>query len=97
MDKESLGTLAINQRMLVRDTFRCHVSNTAKLSLASKRTKMAAIPSGCTKVLQPANVSWNEPFKHAYCQLYDAWVAEGDYVRTAAESLRTPPPDLIVS
>jgi hypothetical protein len=91
------GTLAFNQRMLAWDTFRCHVSNTAKLSLAAKRTIMAAIPGGCTKVLQPADVSWNGPFKHAYRQLYDAWMAEGDHERTAAGNLRAPPRDLIVS
>ncbi len=58
---------------------------------------MAAIPGGCTKVLQPADVSWNGPFKHAYRQLYDAWMAEGDHERTAAGNLRAPPRDLIVS
>ena len=51
---------------------------------------------GCTKVVQPANVSWNAPFKVAYLDLYSQWMAGGDQERTPAGNMRAPPKPLMV-
>ena len=45
-----------------------------------KQTKsyMCLIPGGLTSQLQPADLSWNKPFKTAYRELYNEWMASGE-------------------
>ena len=69
----------------------------AKLLLTAARIKIAAIPRGCTKLLQPADVSWNGPIKVAYHQLYDHCVAEGKHTETAGENMRALLRDPVIS
>ena len=45
--------------------------NTHVTSLGSD---MVIIPGGLTSQVQPADVSWNKPFKAAYRELYNKWV-----------------------
>ncbi len=40
--------------------------------------------------LQPADVSWNKPFKAAYCELYNQWMSSGNKSYTAAGNMRAP-------
>ena len=51
---------------------------------------LAIIPGGLTSQVQPADVSWNKPFKSAYRELYDKWMAEGDKSFTASGNLKAP-------
>ena len=53
-------------------------------------TDLAIIPGGLTSQVQPADVSWNKPFKSAYRELYSKWMAEGEKSFTAAGNLRAP-------
>ena len=53
-------------------------------------TDLAIIPGGLTSQVQPADVSWNKPFKSAYWELYSKWMAEGEKSFTAAGNLRAP-------
>lgn len=48
------------------------------------------IPGGLTKHLQPADVSWNKPFKQAYRTKYEEWLTSGDKTYTAAGNMRAP-------
>ena len=40
--------------------------------------------------LQPADVSWNKPFKSAYRELYNQWMASGKQSLTPAGNVRPP-------
>lgn len=61
--KDVIGTQAGKKTLLVWDTCTSHTSkktcDTAKLC----DTEVIYIPDGCTGLVQPADVSWNEPFK----------------------------------
>ena len=58
--------------------------------MQNTNTIMAVVPGGCTKLVQPADVSWNAPFKAAYRKLYDTWLASGTMERTRSGHLRAP-------
>eukprot|EP00731_Ephydatia_muelleri_P005747 Em0002g1923a len=87
------------KRMLVWDTFKCHFTSSVKSLLEESNTDIVAVPGGCTKILQPADVSWNAPFKARYRDLYTAWMSAQNHERTKAGNLRAPskalmsPPD----
>ena len=74
--KKCWGALAFGKRMLVWDSFKCHVADETRSTVKKLNTVMAVIPGGCTKFLQPADVSWNAPFKAAYLELYEAWLMD---------------------
>ena len=46
-----------------------------KTHVSKLNTDMCLIPGGLTTQLQPADVSWNKPFKTAYRKLYNEWMA----------------------
>ena len=49
--------------MLVLDSYyyKCHISASIKKAVQNTNTIMAVVPGGCTKLVQPADVSWNAP------------------------------------
>ena len=75
-----------NKRMLVWDSYKCHISASMKKAVQNTNTVMAVVPGGCTKLVQPADVS----FKAAYRKLYDTWLASGSMERTRGGNLRAP-------
>jgi hypothetical protein len=48
------GSLALGRRMLVWDSYRCHLANEVKQCLKAANAILACIPGGCKKFLQPA-------------------------------------------
>ena len=74
--KQCWGTFSFARRMLVWDSFRGHLTEDVKKTLKSTKTLACVIPGGCTKLVQPADVSWNMPFKTLYTELYETWLAE---------------------
>ena len=52
-------------------------------------TDVSVIPGGLTSYFQPANVSWNKPFKTAYIYKYK-WLATGSKSYTGAGNMRAP-------
>ena len=42
--------------------------------LKKAKTTVSCIPGGCTKLVQPADVSWNQPFKASYREMYEEWL-----------------------
>lgn len=57
-----------------------------------KRAKsdVSIIPGGLTRLVQPADVSWNKPFKEAYKELYNEWMVSGEKSYTPAGNVRAP-------
>ena len=72
------------RRVLVWDSYRCHITDQVEDALLERSTGVIVVPGGCTKVLQPADVSLNAPFKSRYREHYDHWTAEEDRPVTAA-------------
>ena len=46
------GALAFSRRLLCRDAYRCHIQDSTKQRLSKLKTDAAAIPGGCTSLLQ---------------------------------------------
>ena len=58
------------KQMLVWDTFKCHFTSSVKSLLQQSNTDLVSVPPGYTKILQPADVCRNAPFKARYRDLY---------------------------
>ena len=51
---------------------------------------MSVLPGRLTRLVQPADVSWNKPFKEAYKRLYNEWMVSGEKSYTPAGNVRAP-------
>ena len=47
---------------------------------------MAVVPGGCMKYAQPADVSWNKPFRDRFREFYDDWMESGEKMLKPAEA-----------
>lgn len=84
-------------RMLAWDSFKSHVMSAIRTRVKDfYNTHMVVIPGGCTGILQPADVSWNKPFKATYREKYEEWAIDGEVSLTAGGRRRPPPKDLIM-
>ena len=61
--KQILESPQTNKRMMVWDSYKCHISASMKKAVQNTNTVMAVVPGGCKKLVQPADVNWNAPFK----------------------------------
>ena len=87
-----LGAFSFHRRLLAWDSYECHIEDTVKKSLNTKKIDVVIVPGGCTKYIQAPDVSWNKTFKAHCTGRYDDWLtAEGIHKETEAESLKTPP------
>ena len=88
---ECYGIFWPDQRLLVWDLFKCHTTPKVikHLKMVAK-SKTAFVPGGMTGKLQPADVSWNRPFKIFYKELYDEWLLNGEHTFTPCGNLRSP-------
>ena len=73
------------------DTYKCHLMDSVK-SVVDRETQsdIVIIPGGLTGLVQPAYVSWNKPFKAAYKELYNEWMANGEKSHTPAGNICAP-------
>ena len=85
-----VGCLSFVPRLLVWDTYKCHMTNGLKEVLPQVSVDVALVPGGCTKYIQAPNVSCNKPFKNL-CQIaYDDWMAETQHEITTADCIKAP-------
>lgn len=84
--KRCWGTLFFGHRLLVWGAYKC-VKNVLKKNTNSD---ISVIPGGLTCKLQPADVSWNKPFKGSYKGKYNEWMIGGTKSYTAAGNVRAP-------
>ena len=93
---------AEERKMLVWDSFRAHRTEDVK-ELVSRRgefgtnSDMVVIPGGCTGILQPADVSWNKPFKAFIQDKWDHWMINGQHTFTSAGKMRKPTTPVLLS
>ena len=92
-----LGSFSFRRRLLSWDTFSCHFTDKIKTKLSKNKVDVALVPGGCTKYIQPPDISWNKPFKQFVTEQYDRWMAEGVHALTAAGNMKAPPRRKIVA
>ena len=96
--KRIWGRHVTTRPLLVWDTFRGHMTPAVKDKLRTTHNiDIAYIPGGCTSVLQPADVSWNKPFKNHFAELYDEWMITGPFSYTQAGNRKPPPKATILA
>ena len=78
------------KRMLVWDSFKCHISEDMKKQLQRYNTVMSVILGGCTKYLQPLDVCINKPFKQYFRELYNEWFSKKEFEYTSGGKIKTP-------
>ncbi len=91
----TFGKLSFSNRLLVWDSFKCHISEKILAEMKRMNLDCAVIPGGCTGFIQAPDVSWNKPFKAKYRELYDAWCLAGNLPTTAAGNTKPPPLDKV--
>ena len=69
--KRTFGTSTLFKSLLVWDSFRCHISDSTKTILKQLKLDTAIVPRGTTEMIQPADVSWNAPFKRFIQEYFD--------------------------
>ena len=81
----------------VSDSYECHIEDTVKKLLATKKIDTVIVPFGCTKCVQAPDVSWNKTFKPNRSEKYDDWLAKkGINNEMEAGNLKVPPRKQIV-
>ena len=86
-----IGKFSFARRFLTWDSFACHLTDSVKEKLAKSKVHVVVVPGGCTKYIQPPDVSWNKPFKGHVTRKYDEWMAEGTHEYTAQGNMKAPP------
>ncbi|GFT91823.1 hypothetical protein TNCV_575921 [Trichonephila clavipes] len=66
------------------DSMKSHASENVKNALKSASAKIAIIPGGLTKKLQPLDVGINRSFKSKVRKLWEQWMSDGEknYTKT---------------
>ncbi|KAH7719676.1 pogo transposable element with KRAB domain-like protein [Aphelenchoides avenae] len=91
--KKLFGGLFKPKRLLVWDQFSAHKGVDTQAVLKQLKLEMVLVPAGCTRFVQPADVSWNAPFKRKLRSLYNQWMLVGDHQTTAAGNPKPPQPE----
>ena len=80
---KTFGPQLFSKRVLIWNSFQCHLSEATRSVLKSLKIDTIVVPGGCTKFVQPADVSWNCPFKEAIQDFHNVWISRGDLPCTA--------------
>uniref|UniRef100_A0A8R1I8G0 DDE-1 domain-containing protein n=2 Tax=Caenorhabditis japonica TaxID=281687 RepID=A0A8R1I8G0_CAEJA len=86
-----MGNSLFAKRLLVWDSYRCHLSVDTKKVLRSLKIDTAIVPGGTTKFLQPADVFWNFAFKSRIRQHYEDFMLYGEKEYTRGGNMKQPP------
>ncbi|KAL2102513.1 hypothetical protein ACEWY4_001681 [Coilia grayii] len=94
-----VGKFNFGPRLLVWDSYRCHISQATKEELKRGYSiTTAVIPGGCTKYIQAPDVVWNKPFKASLHESYDRLMAgDADKTYTTGGYTRAPARRLLVA
>ena len=78
------------KRLLLWDSYRCHISDSTKKQLKKLQIDTTVIPGGCTKYIQAPDVYWKAPFKAKIRQYYEDWMVHGEKTYTNSGNTRAP-------
>lgn len=92
--QRAIGSLSFSKRLLVWDSFRCHISHETKDVLKNMKVEQAVVPGGCTKYIQAPDVSWNKPFKAAINRLHEDWMADDSIEKELTQGGNPRPPPM---
>ena len=84
------------QLLLVRDSFRAHLTDEVKAELNRCKIDVAVIPGGLTPVLQPLDKCLNKPFKDNVRRKYLALMISGLFDYTPAGKKKAPSRNLVL-
>ena len=84
-------------RLLIWDAYRCHISESTKGVLHKKNVHTMVIPGGCTSLIQAPDVSWNAPLKAAMRDEYDNWWLNADKEYTRFNNIKAPRKEVVVN
>ena len=84
-----IGAFSFKRRLLVWNSYECHIEDTVKKSLTAKKIDPIIVPDGCTKYFQAPDVSWNKTFKANCARKYNWLAKEGMNDETEAGNLKT--------
>lgn len=90
----NLGRNLFAKRLLIWDSFRCHISKDPKVVLNALKLDLVIIPGGCTQYIQPAEWGWNKPLKDKVQDLHDEWLLTGNLPGTQTGNPVPPPPQV---
>ena len=72
-----LGKFSLVRMFLTWDSFACHITDSVKKNLARNNVDVVVIQGGCTKYIQPPDVSCNKPFKQHITEIMmNGWLSE---------------------
>uniref|UniRef100_A0A8C3UCV9 Pogo transposable element with KRAB domain n=1 Tax=Catharus ustulatus TaxID=91951 RepID=A0A8C3UCV9_CATUS len=74
--------------LLILDSMRAHTTETVTEIARIKKTKLAVIPGGLTKELQPLDIGIIRSFKSKVRSLWEEWMLEGEHSYTNTGRLR---------
>ena len=77
-------------RVLLWDSYKCHIHPATKQILKRKKVDPIVIPGGCTGLVQAPDISWNKPFKSKMTELYNDWLCSDKITYTKSGNPRAP-------
>ena len=83
-----MGALAFSQRLLIWDSYRCHICPAVDEERKKILIYSAVVSAGCTGLIQAPDVSWNKVFKSSMREQYNDWLENGDKSYTKAGNIR---------
>ena len=72
---ESKSAAKSEESVLVLDSARCHLTDNVKAEI-QQHSKLAVIPGGLTRFLQPLDISVNKPFKDNLKAHWEEWMSD---------------------
>ena len=88
--KRVRNNFSFSKQMLAWFSFKCHIIEDMKKQLLLFNTVMSVISGGCTKYLQPLDVTINKPFMQNFRELYDAWFQKGEFEYITGRKIKGP-------
>lgn len=94
--KRSGGFFHTDTSLLIYDSMCAHITSKIKEIVRRTNSVLAVIPGGCTKLLQPLDISVNRSFKTKLRHTWEHWMSFAEHEHTPSGNLKRPSYSLIV-
>ena len=85
-----IGQLTFNKRLIIWDSYACHLSSETKATMRNFRLDSAIVPAGCTSLIQAPDISWNKSLKTSIKKFYTEWLTSGEHTYSKNGNMRPP-------